>query len=161
MARRFDLDKAHCRQAPASASLERAKPAEKVEHWRRVVGPVFRGIWPLDIDLQTSATTFKLVQILIATGDAFPDAAETIIPFVRPEERQGHTTVFSLAQAPSEFYKTAPAKFLDLLAAIVGDAVPGSVFSLGSALSRLRDVAPELAGTKKFQKLMIAASPHV
>ena len=144
-----------------AGEMERAKPAEKEEHWRRVVGPVFRGIWPLDVDLQTSATTFKLVQILRAAGDAFPEAAETIIPFVRPEERQSHTTVFSLAQAPSEFYKTAPAKVLDLLAAIVGDAAPGSVYSLGSALSRLRDVAPDLAETKKFQKLMIAASPHV
>jgi hypothetical protein len=69
--------------------------------------------------------------------------------------------VFSLAQAPSEFYKTAPARVLDLLAAIVGDAAPGSVYSLGSALSRLRDVAPDLAETKKFQKLLIAASSHV
>ncbi len=144
-----------------AGEMERAKEAEKIEQWRKVVGPVFKGIWPLDVDLQTSATTFKLVQILRATGEAFPEAAETIIPFVRPEDRQGHTTIFSLSQEPDSFYETAPEKVLDLLSAIVGDAAPGSVYSLGSTLSRLQHLAPGLASTRKFQRLMIAASPHV
>ena len=73
-----------------AGEMERVKEGEKIVQWRKVVGPVFKGIWPLDVDLQTSATTFKLVQILRATGEAFPEAAETIIPFVRPEDRQGH-----------------------------------------------------------------------
>jgi hypothetical protein len=144
-----------------AGEMERAKESEKAKHWHKVVGPVFKGIWPLDIDLQTSATTFKLVQILRATGEAFPEAAETIIPFVRPEGQQGHTTIFSLSQEPNSFYETAPEKILDLLAAIVGDAAPGSVYSLSSALSRLQAAAPELATTRKFQKLAIAASQHV
>jgi hypothetical protein len=144
-----------------AGEMERAGEAEKRERWREIVGPVFKGIWPLDIDLQTSATTFKLVQLLRATCDAFPEAAETILPFVRPEGQNGHTTIFSLSQEPDAFYQIDPAKILDLLAAIVGDAEPGSVFSLGSALSRLQNIAPDLATTRKFQKLAIAASPHV
>jgi hypothetical protein len=84
-----------------------------------------------------------------------------ILPFVRPEGQDGHTTIFSLSQEPDSFYRTDPEKILDLLAAVVGDAEPGSVFSLGSALSRLQSIAPDLATTRKFQKLAIAASPHV
>lgn len=144
-----------------AGEMERAKENEKAQHWRKVVGSVFKGIWPLDIDLQTPATTFKLVQILRATGEAFPEAADTIIPFVRAEGQQGHTTIFSLSQEPDSFYKTAPEKVLDLLVAIVGDATPGSVYSLASILSRLQGLAPALASTRKFQKLTIAASPHV
>ena len=44
--------------------MGKAKPNEKIAKWRNVVGPVFRSIWPLDAELQTSASTFKLVQIL-------------------------------------------------------------------------------------------------
>jgi hypothetical protein len=144
-----------------AGEMERSEETQKVDRWRKIVGPVFKGIWPLDIDLQTSATTFKLVQLLRATGEAFPEAAELILPFLRPEGQNGHTTIFSLTQEPDSFYQTDPEKILDLLAAIVGDVEPGSVFSLSSALSRLQSIAPELATTRKFQKLMIAASPHV
>ena len=143
-----------------AVELGRATPAERAERWRSVIGSVFQAIWPLDIDLQTSATTFKLVQILLATGDAFPEAADIIIPFIRPEEKRAHTTVYSIAQAPIEYFQAAPAKVLDLLVAVVGDPPPGSVYMLGDALSRLKEVAPELVHTRKFQKLQTYASPH-
>jgi hypothetical protein len=138
--------------------MERAKPSEKVERWRKVIGPVFQAIWPLDVELQTSATTFKLVQILRATGEAFPEAADMIIPFIRPDERSSHTTVYSISDAPAELFKSSPAKMLDLLAAVVGDALPGSVYALGKALSRLRAIDPTVADTRKFQKLLTCAS---
>jgi hypothetical protein len=140
--------------------LGSATPAERAERWRSVVGPVFQAIWPIDVDLQTSATTFKLVQILLATGDAFPEAADIIIPFIRPEEKQAHTTVYSITKAPIEYFQAAPAKVLDLLVAVVGDPPPGSVYMLGGALSRLKEVAPDLVHTRKFQKLRTYASPQ-
>ena len=136
-------------------------PAERAERWRNIIGPVFQAIWPLDVELQTSVTTFKLVQLLRATGDAFPEAAGIILPFIRPEEKQAHATVYSIAQAPIEFFQAAPSKVLDLLAAVVGDPPPGSVHMLGGALSRLKEAAPDLVHTRKFQKLQTYASPHV
>jgi len=143
-----------------AVDMESVRPADKATRWRKVIGPVFEAIWPLDVELQTSATTFKLVQILCATGDAFPQAARVIIPFIRTDEPHGHGTVYSIAEAPAELYKASPAKMLDLLAAIVGDAPPGSIYSLGKALSRLRAVEPKLADERKFQKLLICASQH-
>ena len=109
------------------------------------------------MELQTSATTFKLVQILLATGEAFPEASEIILPFIRPDRRD-QTTVFSINQAPDELYETAPSKMLDMIEAVVGEAPPGSVYSLGKALSRLRAINPELVDTRKFQKLLTYAS---
>jgi hypothetical protein len=137
--------------------IERATPAERAERWRNVIGPVFQAIWPLDVELQTSATTFELVQLLLATGDAFPEAADIILPFIRPEEQ---TTVYSITEAPIEFFHAAPSKVLDLLAAVVGDAQAGSVYALGAALSRLKKAAPHLVDTRKFQKLQTYASPY-
>jgi hypothetical protein len=137
-----------------------ATPEEKVKRWQTVVGPVFRAIWPLDVDLQTSAATFQLVQILLATGDAFPEAADIIVPFIRPDDPRAHTTIFSIAEASDALFQAAPAKMLDLIAAVVGEALPGSVYALGKALTRLRAVDPCLADTRKFQKLLVYASQH-
>jgi hypothetical protein len=57
-------------------------------------------------------------------------------------------------------YSASPQKLLDLLAAVVGEAPARSVFGLNNALDRLRAHAPGLADTKKFQKLLNAASVH-
>jgi hypothetical protein len=143
-----------------AVEMERATAEQKLVHWRTVVGPVFQAIWPLDVELQTSATTFKLVQILRATGEAFPEACDMIVPFIRPDDPRAHTTVFSITQAPDGLYEAAPSKMLDMIDAVVGEALPGSVYALGKALSRLREIDPKLADTRKFQKLLTYASQH-
>ena len=138
--------------------MERAKADEKIERWRRVVGPVFRTAWPLDVELQTRATTFKLVQILRATGDAFPEAAETIIPFIQPESGDtAHTSLFSIAEAKEDLYAKSPKLMLDLIVAVVGDSPSDSIHGLKKALERLRAVDPEIATSRKFQRLMASA----
>ncbi len=134
--------------------MERATAEQKLARWRTVVGPVFQAIWPLDVELQTPATTFKLVQILLATGEAFPEACDIIIPFIQPDDPRAHTTVFSIAEAPDGLYEAAPSKMLDMIAAVVGEALPSSVYALGKVLSRLRAIDPKLADTRKFQKLL-------
>jgi hypothetical protein len=113
------------------------------------------------VELQTSATTFKLVQILLATGEAFPEACDIIIPFIRPEDARTETTVFSIANAPGALYKAAPARMLDMIDAVVGEAPPGSVYALAKPLSRLQAIDPKLADTRKFQKLSTCASQHL
>jgi len=138
--------------------MEKAKQSEKALRWQSVVGPAFQAIWPLDIELQTSASTFKLTQILRAAGDAFPAAADVIIPFIRPEDPKSHSTVFSIAEAPDSLYASAPGKMLNLLSAVVGDAATGSVHSLGKALDRVSAHDSTLAGSAEFRKLRIRAA---
>jgi hypothetical protein len=138
--------------------MQNAKPEDKIARWRTVVGRVFQAIWPLDIELQTPASTFKLTQILRAAGDAFPEAADVIIPYIRPNDQRMDTTVFSIAEAPEALYAVSPGKMLDLLAAVVGDAPPSKVYSLDKALGRIRAVDSSLAQTRKFQKLLSHAA---
>jgi hypothetical protein len=137
-----------------AVEMERATPEQKLKRWQIVIGPVFQAIWPLDLDLQAPAATFKLVQILLATGEAFPEAADIITPFLRADDPREQSAVYSIAGAQEALYKAAPSKMLDVIAAVVGDAIPGSVYSLGSALSRLRAINPSLVDTRKFQKLL-------
>ena len=140
-----------------AVEMERVTPDQKIERWQTVVGPVFRAIWPLDVELQTPAVTFKLVQILLATGEAFADAADVITPFIQPEVPRANTTIFSIAEAPDALYRAGPSKLLDIMAAVVGEAPPGSIYALGKALARLRAIDPPLADTRKYQKLLTAS----
>ena len=138
--------------------MENAQPNEKLVKWRDVVGPVFLSIWPLDVELRTSASAFKLVQILLATGSAFPLAAEAIIPFIRSEAPHQRTSVFAISRADDVIYSSSPERLLDLLVAVVGDAPAGSAYGLSKALDRLQGHAPQLASTRKFQRLLALAS---
>jgi hypothetical protein len=138
--------------------MEHAKPEERVFRWRNIVGPVFQNIWPLDIELQSSQTTFKLVQILRASGAAFPEAADMIIPFIRPDDPRQHSSVFSISNADDQIYSASPGKLLDLLTTVVGEPPARSVYALGKALIRVKSHAPELANTRKFQRLLNFAS---
>lgn len=140
-----------------AVEMEHAKPEQKIKRWQTVVGPVFRAIWPLDIELQTPVVTFKLVQILLATGDAFAEAADVITPFIQSEDPRSHTTIFSIAEASEALYQAAPSTLLDIMAAVIGEAPPGSVYALGKALARLRAIKPSLADTRKYQKLLTAS----
>ncbi|HUN00653.1 MAG TPA: hypothetical protein PLI96_09260 [Halothiobacillus sp.] len=140
--------------------MEHAKPDEKIATWRGVVGPVFQSIWPLDIELQTSATTFVLVHILCASGIAFPEAVDVIVPFIRPDTPQGHTSVYSISNADDILYSSSPEKMLELIAAVVGDAPAQSAYRLGKVLERIRQNAPQLANSMKFQKLLGLAMPE-
>lgn len=138
--------------------MERAKPEEKLQRWRTIVGPVFEGIWPLDAELQTEASTFKLTQILLAAGEAFPLAANVIVPFIQPDNPERQIAIFSIGEAAEELYALSPSKMLELIAAVLGKASPGNAFALGKALSRIRALDPGLANTRKFQKLLGYAS---
>jgi hypothetical protein len=140
--------------------MEAAKPEEKVTKWRNIVGPVFGSIWPLDVELQSPGVTFELVQILRETGNAFPEAAEVIIPFIRSEDPRQHTSVYSISEADDVLYASSPEKVLDLVAAVVGDAPPRSIYGLAKTFERIREHAPHLAASKKFQRLVSLASAH-
>lgn len=140
--------------------MESAKESEKVRMWTDVIGPVFKGAWPLDLELQSSKETFKLVQLLRATGGAFPKAVEAVLPFVRAEDPRSHTSIYSLSQAGPSFYALAPERMLELLSAVVGDAPSQSIYALRTALDKLSKAGPKLVQTKRFQRLESQASPH-
>lgn len=141
-----------------TAELAGGTSAERGARWRSVVGPVFISMWPLDVELQTSATTYKLAQLVRNTGDAFSEAADVIIPFIRPDEGRSHSTVYAIAEADDTIYRLAPAKVLDLLTAVVGDASSGNIYGLSKAIDRILAFDPKLGDTRKFQRLLSVAS---
>jgi hypothetical protein len=140
-----------------ATELKEAKPEEKLTKWEEYIGPVFQSIWPLDVELQTSASTFELVQMLCAAGNAFSKAADVVLPFVRPDDQRYDTNILAISQADDVLYSSSPERMLDLIASLVGDERVRSAYGLGKALERLRAHAPALANKRKFQKLLSLA----
>lgn len=138
-----------------AVELEQATPEQKSIRWSSVVGMVFHGIWPLDVELQTSAANFELVRLLLVSGGAFSEVADAILPFLRPDDPRAHTTVYSISDASEDLYRNAPEKLLNVVAAIVGDAPPSTVYALDKVLDRLRAVDPKIAERRKFQKMLV------
>jgi hypothetical protein len=138
--------------------MQRANADEKISRWRDAVGPVFTSVWPLDVELQTTESAGTLVQLLLATGSAFPEAAEAVLPFIRSDDARHASGVFSISEADDALYMSSPEKMLELLAAVVGDLQPRNSFGFRKSLDRLRSHAPELVDSKKFQKLLSFAS---
>lgn len=141
-----------------AAEMKHAKPEEKIAHWQNIVGPVFESVWPLDTKLQSPDSTFILVQILRESGQAFAQAAEVIIPFIRPEDPRRHTSVHSISAADDSLYATSPAKVLDLIAAVVGNSPTVGPYGLIDVLDRIRKHAPHLANSRRFQRLIGVAN---
>jgi hypothetical protein len=129
-------------------------PADRAARWRNVVGPVFKAVWPLDVELTSDMITFKLVQILVSTGDAIREAAVEILPFVRSEAREFGSTLFMLADAPDHIFILAADIVVELtLILLAGEVRVGELQWLRKIQERAQRMQPEVADTKDFRKL--------
>jgi hypothetical protein len=143
-----------------AVEMARSPEDQKRATWTNIVGPVFKGLWPQDIDLRSSRHTYKFVQILCASGDAFPDAVNTILRYIEPEPSDRSTTIFSLKEADDIVISSAPQKVLELTWAIVRGSPRGSVPILRPLLNRLQKTCPEVSNTELFKRLMSLGSPY-
>ena len=129
-------------------------PADRAARWRNVVGPVFKAVWPLDVELTSDMITFKLAQILVSTGDAIREAAVEILPFVRSEAREFGSTLFMLADAPDHIFILAADIVVELtFILLAGEVRVGELQWLRKIQERAQRLQPEVAETKDFRKL--------
>ncbi len=59
-------------------------PPDKAERWQRLIGPIFRDVWPLDAGLRGKKTAQNLVLMALECEGAFPDAVDAIVDFLVP-----------------------------------------------------------------------------
>jgi hypothetical protein len=129
-------------------------PASQAERWRNIVGPVFKAVWPLDVELTSDMITFKLVQILVSTGDAIREAAGEILPFVRREARESGSTLFMLGDAPDHIFTLAADIVIELSLLLLGGELRVSELQwLRKIQERATRLRPQVADTKAFRKL--------
>ena len=67
----------------------RGDPAERADIWREGVYPWLRDYWPPAAVRNTAATSEAMLGMLVECGEAFPEAAEWSLDYLRPLEGRG------------------------------------------------------------------------
>jgi hypothetical protein len=138
-----------------AAELAGGTPASQAERWRNVVGPVFKAIWPLDVELTSGMITFKLVQMLVTSGEAVREAAHELLPFVRHDTRESGSTLCELAEAPDHIFKLAANFVIEVALILIGDEIGFSEAHWAKQIKeKAQRLQPEVTASNAFRKLV-------
>lgn len=120
------------------------------EAWRTGVSPLFRAIWPPEREYLSSRLTSDLAATCVAAGEAFPEALETIKPYLRPFDGDWVNIHFiQSSEVPERF----PKETLELLWTICGPASRGQMTDLGEVLDRVIRADVRLEVDRRLQWL--------
>ena len=128
----------------------RGKAADRGRIWHDKVHPWLRQYWPRTAARNTSGTSDTILKMLVECGDAFPEAAEWSMEYLRPLEGHG---LYRLGE--NGYVKQFPDTMLQVLIGVVDGNVLVSYerYSLREILDKLVDAKAEMAGDSRFQKL--------
>ena len=124
--------------------------AQREEIWHGKVHPWLRDHWPRAAARNTAATSEAILEILAECGDAFPQAAEWSLEYLRPLEGRG---LYRLGENghPAQH----PDSMLRVLDRVVNaDVLPGHQrYSLHEILDALVAANGEMVSDLRFQRL--------
>jgi hypothetical protein len=92
---------------------------DKAARWRETIGPVFRGIWPLDARLRSPDATRNLALMALECDGAFPDAVDAVVDVIVPFELYQITMFLRLETQHTELAGRYPRAFVKLVSALV------------------------------------------
>ncbi|MBU6527983.1 SIR2 family protein [Methylocystis sp. MJC1] len=93
--------------------------ADKAARWNEMIGPVFRGMWPLDAALRNEGVSQNLVLMTLECGEAFPDAVDAVIVFLVPYQLYLMAHTLRLESAHDDLIRKFPRAALRLASAII------------------------------------------
>ena len=137
--------------------------AKRGDIWRKSVGPFLNRTWPEHASLKTPAMSALLGDIIIQTGDAFPDAVKWAEDFLSeiefPVNSSSGSIIGALRKGNKETTGEIPGKFpeacLRFLHRIVNleDGPSYQFLKLGDVLKRIGEAKPALRKRKEFREL--------
>ena len=135
------------------ASLKRrlkGNPAEQARIWQDTLQPWLGDYWPRAEVRNTAGTSVAMLDLLAECGDAFADAAEWALHYLRPLDRHG---LYRLGEnGHAEQNPDSMLSVLDRVA--VADTLPVHERStLHKILDGLKAAKPDLAADTRFQRL--------
>lgn len=132
----------------ALAEILKRSPGSVEDNWRTVVRPWLESYWPPEKALNTGKSSVALVEIVLETGDAFPDAVEWANGYVAPLNDRQIGAVWHRRRV----WKSHPRAALALLHRIVPSTGidPWARSALTDILKRLREIDSTLPGDYRF-----------
>lgn len=131
--------------------------------WRDSIGPFLKRAWPQRHSVKTPKNAELLGNIVIRTGDEFPDAVDWAKDFLSPIEHPIASTsggiIYALDKTEEDPTAEIPGKFpeacLRFLHRVVNlkDGRQYEFLNLSSILDRIEEAQPELRKRKEFREL--------
>jgi hypothetical protein len=112
--------------------------------------------WPRELRLNTTALSKRLADLPVMTGEAFPDAVETVLPLLRPVDQLNSflyraTREKDEAPSPVERFPRACLKLLD---AVIAPSPPRPPHDLARVLEAIAEASPDLRTTLAWKRLI-------
>ncbi|MBK0022872.1 SIR2 family protein [Brucella pseudogrignonensis] len=134
--------------------IEESDVADRGEQWRTVYWPVFSAIWPKDRSFLSNDVSELMFNLACATGDAFPNAVESLIHYIRPLEGDW----LSLHKLDSDDFHLArnfPDATVRLLWSICQPPCKGRSPEMGHALDRVILADSSFSADRRVHKLRL------
>ena len=130
------------------------EPAERAQSWRKKVQPWLQKHWPRAAVRNTAGTSSVLLNVLANCGEAYPEAADWCLDYLKPTEGD----VFRLHK--SELARQFPEPTLEVLDRIIGpNSLPGHHrHMLDQILDQMSEAMPNIEANRRFQRLYRAAT---
>lgn len=134
------------------------EPESAAERWQGALGPWFDRVWPKDKEMRSEDEAAALAEVVIETGEAFPDALQVVSPLLTHVTDSRVPYLLNKDDGPCKaLVRTHPNEVLDLLDKLVPDqkseAEQWSFHRLSEVLDRLETVAPRLGDDQRFKRL--------
>jgi len=135
----------------ALTNILQGSPGPAEHNWSAPVRPWLESYWPREKDLNTGKSSAALVEVILETGDAFPDAVEWANGYVAPLNDRQIGSVWHRAKV----WKSHPRAAIALLHRIVPakGIDPWARAPLGDMLKGLRQIDPTLPHDPRFVEL--------
>jgi hypothetical protein len=130
---------------------EKELPAHQL--WRDVYSKMFEVLWPVGKQHQSDRASIPLAKLALATGEAFPEAWNTVRPYIVSLNEDWPTFYFLTTEKARDVVDRFPNDVLDMLWALLKPAMRGQSYELGEVLERLTIVAPALRNDRRYQRL--------
>ena len=125
--------------------------SQKKQIWQDKVHPWLQQYWPSASARNTEGITMSILELLGECGEAFSEAADWAIPYLKTV--MNGESLYRLSQYG--YAKQHPSAVLQVLDSVVGnDGFPSyQRVSLREILDQLKNAAPNLATTRQFRRL--------
>jgi hypothetical protein len=124
---------------------------QREEYWKNRIKVYLQTIWPKGRDRITSEIAESFARLAVETGNAFPDAVETVRPWLVLLDHADYA-VHRLSE--SGHCATFPADALTLLSSIVSDQAQWMPTDLAVCLNAIAAADPQITDDYRFRNLL-------
>ncbi|TVR84889.1 MAG: hypothetical protein EA405_00395 [Rhodospirillales bacterium] len=129
------------------------QPAANGARWNKLVGPIFKQIWPLDARLRTEGASENLVRMVMETDDAFPGAVDAVVDVLAPYQIHSLEYTLGLETAHAALIERYPRAIIKLAGALIDPTRHRVPRDLGRLLDDCQQHDPEIVHDPAFLRL--------